>query len=209
MKLSLEHFRKLNPGCEESIAFTAALNEFFPKYDINTKERISAFLAQTSHESAGYRRFEENLNYSADALNRVFPKYFRDAGVSAAGYHRMKERIANRVYANRMGNGDEGSGDGWKYRGRGVIQLTGKNNYKAFTRDTGFDIVADPDRVLRDRRMTVYTGMWYWGKNNLNKYSDALDIKHQTRVVNGGYNGLKHRQELFDKSMELWEEVKC
>ena len=205
MELPLEHFRKLNPRCENSIEFVKALNEFFPEHKINTRVRISAFLAQTSHECAGYTRFTENLNYSADALERVFPKYFSRAGVSSAGYHRQPERIANRVYANRMRNGDEGSGDGWKYRGRGIIQITGRANYESFTRDTGFDIVGDPDRVIKDVRMMVCVCCWYWSKYNLNKYSDQADIRHQTRVINGGYNGLQHRLDLYGESLKLWK----
>ena len=204
MELPLEHFRSLFPRCTDSISFVEALNAAFPNAKINSKTRISAFLAQTGHESANYTRFDENLNYSAKALDSVFGKYFHRAGVDAQDYHRQPEKIANRVYASRMGNGDEASGDGWAYRGRGLIQLTGKSNYASFSEDTGINIVGYPDKVTEDKNTIVATAVWYWAKNKLNRFVDAGDFKGLTRAINGGYNGLEHREDLYNKSIFLW-----
>jgi predicted chitinase len=147
-------------------------------------------------------RFDtENLNYSAKALRLVFAKYF-PTDDEAEGYARQPERIANRVYARRMGNGSESSGDGWRYRGRGFIQLTGKKNYQAFSdwiRDNR--VVEQPEIVATD--YAVHSAVFYWDKNNLNAVADLDDVKKLTRLVNGGDNGLTHRRELYGKASGL------
>ena len=204
IQLPFFHFVALFPRCKKPGPFVDQLNHFFPQYKINSETRISAFLAQTGHESAGYTVFKENLNYSAKALNTVFPKYFKNAGIDAEKYHRQPEKIANRVYANRMGNGGEESGDGWKYRGRGIIQLTGKSNYQAFSNDTGTDIVDRPDIILDDTDLLIQTALWFWNKNNLNKYIDEGDFTRLTKRINGGTHGLSHRTDLYNRSLELW-----
>lgn len=203
-ELILNHFKTLFPRCKNPSEFTAALNEFMPQAGIDNPRRVSAFLAQCGHECAKFTRFEENLNYSAKALRAVFGKYFKD-DETANEYARQPEKIANRVYANRMKNGDEASGDGFKYRGRGVIQLTGKANYMAFTNDTGHDIVGNPDKVLQDKKMLVATAIWFWHSNNLNRYADnADDFVTLTKKINGGTHGLKDRQAIYEKSVGLF-----
>ncbi|WP_150538851.1 glycoside hydrolase family 19 protein [Actinobacillus vicugnae] len=159
-----------------------------------TKEQQAMFLAQCGHETAGFSVFTENLNYSDVALLRTFPKYFNSGNVKA--YARQPEKIANRAYANRMGNGDEQSGDGYKFRGRGLIQITGKNNYTAFRKWLGREIKLDD--VGTDLELIVLAGIWYWQKNNLAALKRVVDV---TKRVNGGLNGLADRQAKYDKLM--------
>jgi putative chitinase len=139
------------------------------EFEINTPLRISAFLAQCAHESGGFTRLVENLNYSAEALIRVWPKRFPSMEV-AMRYHRQPEKIANSVYASRMGNGPEASGEGWKYRGRGLKQLTGKDNYQRCGQALALDLVGDPDLLLNPRPAARSAG-WFWR----NGY---LDVHH-------------------------------
>jgi putative chitinase len=157
----------------------------------NTKPRVAAFLAQLGHESAQFKAVKENLNYSAPALVKVFPKYFPD-DATAIMYARQPEKIANRVYANRMGNGTEASGEGWKYRGRGYIQCTGKNNYTACGKYLGWDLVNHPE-LLELADGAVKSAVWYWTSNNLNRFCDVGDMKGLTKAINGGYIGLEDR----------------
>jgi|TARA_B110000285_G_scaffold85134_1_gene97639 putative chitinase len=191
--LTATQFADLFPNCKDPEGWVNAMNEVFPKYEINTPERIAAFIAQCGHESGGWRTFSENLNYSAKALDAIFGKYFKRAGRDAQAYHRQPEKIANVVYAGRMSNGDTDSGDGWKYRGRGPIQLTGKANYTAFSADMDVDAVDNPDNVSQDKEMALMSAIWYWNKNSLNKYADSGDIKTMTKRINGGYIGLEDR----------------
>ena len=200
--LTSEQFSELFPNCKDPEGWVDAMNEVFPKYEIDTPQRIAAFIAQCGHESGGWRVFSENLNYSAKALNAVFPKYFVRAGRDAEEYHRQPEKIANVVYASRMGNGDTDSGDGWLYRGRGPIQLTGKNNYQAFSDDMGVNAVGGPDVVSEDKEIALMSAIWYWNKNSLNKYADEGDIKTMTRRINGGYIGLEDRIHHWEMALE-------
>lgn len=171
------------------------------KYKINTSVRMAHFLSQCAHESSGFKALSENLNYSAAGLMSVFRKYF-DAE-SAKQYARQPERIANRVYANRMGNGDEESGDGWRYRGRGVIQLTGKNNYKAFAGHIRSDVVANPDTV--SKKYALDSAAWWWSSNRMNAVADKGDVVAVTKRVNGGTNGLSDRQRKYKEIITLLE----
>ena len=167
----------------------------FEKYGLNTKLRIAHFMAQIENES-GLKPISENLNYSASGLIRVFRKYFSD--IEAINFANQPEKIANRVYTNRMGNGDEKSGDGWKYRGRGFIQITGKINYFQLANDTDLDCSKNPNLLLEEANAMI-SALWFWNKAGLNKLADKNDIKGITRKINGGYNGLAHRQELLKK----------
>ena len=177
-----------------------ALNQLDDDFSTNTVYRQAAFLAQTAHESASFTAVAENLNYSATGLRKVFSKYFPTDEI-AAQYARQPWKIANRVYANRMGNGDEASGDGFKYRGRGLIQLTGKNNYIECGISLHKDLVNDPF-WLETEEGAVSSALWYWQQNNLNSYADREDIRGMTRVINGGYNGLADRIEKYYKAKE-------
>lgn len=198
-----KQFRKLFPRCKDPAGWVDAMNEVFPKYEINTPNRIAAFIAQCGHESAGWSTFTENLNYSAKALDTIFGKYFVRGGRDAKEYHRQPEKIANVVYANRMSNGNTSSGDGWRYRGRGPIQLTGKANYTSFSNDMGVDVVNNPDQVSTDKEIALMSAIWFWNKNGLNKYADSGDIKTMTKRINGGYIGLEDRIHHWKEALHM------
>lgn len=174
------------------------VNEVVERYSIDNPLRLAHFLSQIAHESGNFQFVRENLNYSAQALLRVFPKYFNSSNVSA--YARKPELIANRVYANRMGNGDENSGDGFRFRGRGYLQLTGKSNYKAFSDFIGEDCVSNPDLVATKYPMD--SAIWFFDENNLWDICDRGDtqevVTSLTRRVNGGTNGLADRIQKFN-----------
>jgi putative chitinase len=183
--------REILKGAPHVDQWFLALQEILPDYEIDTPARVAAFLGQTAHESGGYRALRENLNYSAKGLNTTFKKYFPTIE-SAAGYERQPEKIANKIYANRMGNGDERSGDGFRYRGRGLIQLTGKTNYQNFA-DSIEESMEDVVPFLETYEGAVQSACWFWESNNLNVQADAGDIKLMTRKINGGYIGLEDR----------------
>lgn len=181
----------------------AQIPECAAKFQINTPLRLAHFLAQCGHESAGFKATQENLNYSADGLNKIFTKYFRT--VNAASYARQPEKIASRVYANRMGNGDEASKDGYKYRGRGYIQLTGKSNYSAFNASVDEDVASNPDLV--SSKYALLSAAWYWNSRSLNNTADqgANDgaVTAVTKKVNGGTIGLADRIKHFKEYYAL------
>lgn len=179
-----------------------AICEILPVYDINTPERVAAFLAQCAHESGNFRFLKENLNYKAESLVKVFPKYFPDMATAKA-YEKQPAKIANRVYGNRMGNGDEASGDGFRYMGRGLIQLTGKNNYTIFAASIDTPLEEIPE-YLQTFEGAVQSGCWFWEQNNLNKEADARDIKTMTRKINGGFIGLEDRIKHYNHALHLF-----
>lgn len=190
-------FKKVFPSCKEPDLWLEQIETLLPKYKIDTLERITAFLAQCGYESGGWRIFEENLNYSARSLKIVFSKYFRDSVADPNKYARNPEKIANYVYANRMGNGSIQSGDGWKYRGRGPIQITGKANYLRFFDD--FEVEQrDPNILALDKEISLKSAIWFWNSHNLNELADAKDLVKITRIINGGENGLKHRLNYYN-----------
>ena len=170
---------------------------------MDTPLRKAHFLAQVAHESGGLKYSAENLNYSAQGLRSVFGKYFKTNDIAAL-YARKPEKIANRVYADRMGNGNEASGDGWKFRGRGLIQLTGKDNYQQFAKDYGIDCVNNPDLLL-DPQFALASACWFWQKRNLNTFADKDDIVMVTKRINGGVNGLNDRQQYLDSFKRIYE----
>jgi len=172
--------------------YLAPLQHCISRYQLSTPLRLAHFLAQIGHESGALRYNEENLNYSAKALRAVFSRYFT-TDAAADEYARHPQRIACRVYANRMGNGDEQCGDGWRYRGRGLIQLTGKDNYNAFGQYLNIDLLASPEQVA-EPELAVGAAGWYWQKHDLNTLADADDIIAITRRINGGENGLDDRK---------------
>jgi putative chitinase len=174
------------------------------KFQINTPLRLAHFLAQCGHESGGFRATQENLNYSAKGLNGIFKKYF-PTEAAAAAYARNPQKIANKVYSNRMGNGTEASGDGYKFRGRGYIQLTGKDNYTAFGKSIGEDMTANPDKVAST--YALLSAAWFFSKNGLHKMADggATDavVTSITKRVNGGTIGLADRIKHFKEYYHL------
>jgi putative chitinase len=165
------------------------LIDTFTKYGISTTKRQAAFLGQCMHESNNFKTLEEDLNYSASALMRVWPSRFPDADV-AEKYANNPEKIANKVYAGKMGNTEEG--DGWKYHGRGVIQLTGKDNYANCGKSLGVDILIEPSILVFPKFACLSAG-WFWAKHGLNNLADAGDLKEITHRVNGGMNGYAER----------------
>lgn len=169
----------------------------FQNYGITTALREAHFMAQIEHES-GLKPISENLNYSTAGILATFGKYFNNSPNEAKQYARQPERIANRVYANRMGNGNEASGEGWRYRGRGFIQITGKENYHRLSNDTDIDFLHNPDLLLEEAN-AIISALWFWKIKGLNKFADADDILTITKRINGGTNGLAHRKELLDK----------
>jgi putative chitinase len=168
-----------------------AINETFEKFDISTPERQACFLGQCAHESGGFTALSENLNYSAASLCRVWPKRFATIGDGQI-CERNPEKIANKVYASRMGNGDEESGEGYAYRGRGLIQLTGKSNYEACGKALGVDLIDNPDLVATPQYAALSAG-WFWNKNKLNAYADKGDMEGLTKKINGGTHGIEDR----------------
>ena len=178
-----------------------ALNEVLPKYEITSVGRVAAFLAQCGHESADFTVLKENLNYSADGLHKVFPKRFPTVE-SANPYNRNPEKIANKIYADRMGNGPESSGDGYKYRGRGAIQLTGHDNYKAFADSIGQSI---DEAVAYTETLAgaIESACWFWNKNNLNQFADSADLVTLTKRINGGTIGLDDRVKHYNHNIEV------
>lgn len=179
-----------------------SLSKILPDYEINTPLRVAAFLAQCAHESGNFRFLKENLNYKAASLRKVFGKYFPD-DATAARYANKPEMIANRVYANRMGNGPEESGDGWKYCGRGLIQLTGKNNYIFFAASIGVD-VEEAAEYLQTFEGAVQSACFFWEQNKLNQWADQKDIVTLTKKINGGTIGLEDRIKHYNHALHLF-----
>ena len=179
-----------------------AMCEILPLWSVDTVERVAGFIAQCGHESGGFRVLSENLNYSAKALNTIFPKYFRRAGRDANQYHRQPEKIANVIYANRMDNGDTDSGDGWRFRGGGILQLTGRYNYTQF----GKAMEMSPEEAVdyvRTKKGALDSACWFWDTNNINKWCDAMDVVGATKRINGGTIGLDDRKKHYLHAIDV------
>lgn len=203
---TLEQF-KVATSCNQSNT-----EKFYPfvlaacaLYAIDTNLRIAAFLSQIGHESASLTSLSENLNYSYQGLMKTWPKRF-PTGAIAKPYHRNPEKIANKVYSNRMQNGDELSGDGWRYRGRGLKQLTGKYNYIQISNDLGIDFVANPDELLHPLWASV-SAAWFWSKNNCNFFADKGDIIGLTKRINGGTLGIDDRLKRYKVALAILSQV--
>ena len=197
--LNLEKLRGHIPD-----AVIAQIPDTAKKFEINTPLRLAHFLAQCGHESGGFRATQENLNYSASGLKGIFGKYFKESGLAEA-YQRNPQKIASRVYGGRMGNGPESTGDGYKFRGRGYIQLTGKDNYTAFGRAINEDMTANPDKVAS--HYALLSAAWFFNKNGLHKIADqgSTDavVTSITKRVNGGTIGLADRIKHFKEYYHL------
>ena len=178
-----------------------ALEQILPDYEIDTPQRVAAFLAQCAHESGGFNAIQENLNYRAVTLRKVFPKYFPSDEMANA-YAQKPEMIANRVYGGRMGNGGEQSGDGYRYCGRGLIQLTGKDNYTRFAESIETP-VEDLPEFLATFEGAVQSACWFWETNNLNQYADNGDILTMTKRINGGTIGLADRTKHYEHALHI------
>jgi putative chitinase len=202
--ITKEQLKELIPGNPYLNEWHEALEQLLPDYEINTPQRIAAFIAQCAHESGGFRAIKENLNYKAVTLRKIFPKYFPtdELANAYANMPNKQEAIANRVYANRMGNGDEHSGDGYRYCGRGLIQLTGKQNYQAFA-DSIETSVEDASEYLATFEGAAQSACWFWESNNLNRFADVGDIKGLTKAINGGYIGLDDRIKHYNHALHV------
>lgn len=209
--ITLAQFKKFAPNTKYPQQWYDALfskqdelggKSLLEEYEINTPKRVAAFLAQCGHESGGFVFVTENLNYSASGLQRVFPKYFPTMEI-AKQYERNPKKIASRVYADRMGNGDEASGDGWKFRGRGILQLTGKNNYFWFAASLEITPEQATD-YLETFEGACQSACWFWSENKLNRFVDADDFKGLTRAINGGYIGLEDRKHHYEIALSMF-----
>lgn len=198
---TLDQFKKIIKNKDADVWFDACC-EILPKYGITTPERVASFLSQCGHESGDFTTIIENLNYGSKGLMSTFKKYFPSKSL-ADSYERKPEKIANRVYASRMGNGPESSGDGWKYRGKGLIQLTGKNNHSNFAKaiDKPLDEVLS---YLLTKEGALESACWFWKDNNINTPADACDTKQVTKLINGGTIGIEDRQMRFDNALTLF-----
>lgn len=201
MELTKEQLQKIIPTNKYVHEWFGALCKLLPDYNIDAPKRIAAFLAQCSHESGEFRILKENLNYKAESLCKVFPRYFPTLEL-ANQYAHQQEKIANRVYGGRMGNGPESSGDGFRYCGRGLIQLTGKDNYTAFAESIETSIDQIPD-YLQTFEGAVQSACWFWESNNLNQWADLGDIVTLTKRINGGTIGLEDRKKHYYHALEV------
>jgi putative chitinase len=202
MQITREQLQQIIPRNLYIDQWCSALNQLLPDYGIDTPQRVAAFLAQCAHESGNFVFLKENLNYKWASLRKVFPKYFPTDELAQA-YEKQPQRIANRIYGSRMGNGDEASGDGFRYCGRGLIQLTGRNNYEAFADS----IESTPEEVsayLETFEGAVQSACWFWETNNLNQFADADDIKTMTKRINGGFIGLEDRIKHYEHAKHVF-----
>lgn len=196
-----------NKGRELCGQYVDPLKQYMPLYGIDTAKRIAAFIAQIAHESGDFTRVSENLNYSAAGLAGTWKtRYALSDGKPnelALKIQRNPEAIANHTYSNRYGNGDVASGDGWRYRGRGLKQLTFKDNYARCAKDTGLPLVDQPD-LLELPEGAVISACWFWEHNRLNRFADADDFDGLTRAINGGYNGLDQRKSYWARCKRVF-----
>jgi putative chitinase len=202
--ITLDILQQLCPKTKKSVLelYATPLHEVAEYYDMyQNMNRAAAFVAQTAHESGGFNFVKENLSYGAKGLMVTFKKYFPNEDL-AKQYERKPEKIANKVYANRMGNGDEASGDGYRFCGRGLIQLTGRNNYTKFAADLGIS-VEDTVAYLETPAGAVSSAGWFWDNNNLNQYCDNNDFVTLTKRINGGTIGLEDRQHHYQLALKL------
>jgi putative chitinase len=204
MNITLQQLQQLIPKNPYVKQWHNALSQLLPDYEINTAERIAAFIAQCSHESGGFTALKENLNYKAATLRKIFPKYFPDDATAAhyAGLPDKQQAIANKVYANRMGNGPEESGDGYRFCGRGLIQLTGRDNYSWFAASLSIS-VEEASEYLQTFEGAAQSACWFWETNSLNRWADAGDILTLTKKINGGTIGLEDRKKHYEHALHV------
>lgn len=204
MELTREQLKQLLPKNPYISQWHNALSQLLPDYEINTAKRIAAFIAQCSHESGGFTALKENLNYKAATLRKIFPKYFPNDEIAQhyASLPNKQQAIANKVYANRMGNGDEASGDGYRYCGRGLIQLTGKENYTWFAASLEIS-VEEAAQYLETFEGAAQSACWFWETNKLNQWADAGDILTLTKRINGGTIGLEDRIKHYEHALHI------
>ena len=204
MELTLEQLKQLLPKNPYVTHWHNALSKLLPDYEINTPKRVAAFVAQCAHESGGFMVLKENLNYKAASLRKIFPKYFPDDATAQryASMPNKQEAIANRVYGNRMGNGPEESGDGYRYCGRGLIQLTGRQNYTWFAASLSIT-PEEATEYLGTFEGAAQSACWFWETNKLNQWADTGDIVTLTKRINGGTIGLDDRIKHYEHALHV------
>jgi putative chitinase len=204
MELTKDQLKKLLPKNPYLDYWFNALSQLLPDYEINTPQRIAAFIAQCAHESGNFMVLQENLNYRPVTLRKIFPKYFPTDAIANDYCSRpnRQEAIANKVYANRMGNGDEASGDGYRYRGRGLIQLTGKDNYTFFAGSLGIS-VEEAAEYMATFEGAGQSACFFWEQNKLNQWADKGDIVTLTKRINGGTIGLEDRIKHYEHALHV------
>ena len=205
--ITLEQFSAMIPKNKDAESWYDAAVPMFEKYEINTTNRLAGFMAQCAHESLDFTRLEENLNYSEKALNGVFGRYFGKGKRDAKEYARNPEKIANYVYqdeyrSKRGAMGNTTAGDGWRFRGRGIKQLTGRNNYTAFGKSVGMSAEEAADYVATERG-ALESACWFWATNKLDKWADNGDIKGLTKKINGGTIGLEDRTRRWEEALAI------
>jgi putative chitinase len=205
MELTKEQLKQLLPKNPYIDHWFHALSQLLPDYEINTPKRISAFMAQCAHESGSFTSLKENLNYKPASLRKLFGKYFPtdELAEEYCSKPNKQEAIASRIYANRMGNGPEESGDGYKYCGRGLIQLTGKSNYVAFA-DSLEITPEEASEYLATFEGAAQSACWFWETNNLNALADKGDILTMTKRINGGTIGLEDRIKHYEEALHIF-----
>jgi putative chitinase len=201
VELTLDQLKQVIPKNQYVTYWHNALEQLLPQYEINTPDRIAAFLAQCAHESGGFVFIKENLNYKWASLRKVFPKYFPTDAL-AQQYEKQPQKIANRVYANRMGNGPEESGDGWKFCGRGLIQVTGRDNYSWFAASLQIS-PEEASEYMETFEGAAQSACWFWESNNLNQWADKRDILTLTKRINGGTIGLEDRKKHYEHCLHI------
>ena len=202
--LTLNQLKQLLPRNQHVSYWHHALEQLLPDYEINTPRRMAAFIAQCAHESGGFTTLKENLNYKPMSLRKLFPKYF-DTDELAQQYCSKPNKqaaIANRIYANRMGNGDESSGDGYRFSGRGLIQLTGRATWQEFA-DSIETSLSDLDEYMQTFEGACQSACFFWESRKLNQYADAGDIVTLTRKINGGTIGLEDRKKHYEHALHI------
>ena len=204
MELTKQQLKQLLPKNPYIDQWHSALSQLLPDYGINTPQRIAAFVAQCAHESGNFMVLRENLNYRAATLRKLFPKYFPtdEMANDYASRPNKQEAIANLVYANRMGNGPPESGDGWRYAGKGLIQLTGKQNYTWFAASLQIS-VEEASEYLLTFEGAAQSACWFWETNNLNQWADNGDILTLTKRINGGTIGLEDRIKHYEHALHV------
>lgn len=201
--ITSDKLKQFIPDNKHIDEWCVSLNNILPNYEINTGKRISMFLAQCAHESGNFNTLSENLYYRSESLMNSWPSRFPTAMI-ADQYAMQPEKIANRAYADRMGNGNEASGDGWRYRGKGLIQVTGHDNTVNFAKSKDMT-VEQAIAYLLTYDGAVESACWYWKVNNINPWCDVGDVKKVTQIINGGYNGLDDRINKYSKAIKIFE----
>jgi putative chitinase len=196
-----QQLAQLIPGNPYVAQWYQALNMILPDYGIDTVPRVAAFIAQCAHESANFKFLKENLNYRAETLMKVWPSRFTSLEL-AKQYAHQPEKIANKVYGGRMGNGPEATGDGWRYAGKGLIQLTGRDNYTRFAESIDTPVEEIPE-YLSTFEGAVQSACWFWETNNLNQWADVGDILTLTKRINGGTIGLEDRKKHYAHALHV------